>query len=191
MSSFVDTMVTATTGQKAGLASSPDSQIKTILESVAIALRDIAENVEEEKKHGHRQTMLQRFSHWIKYQVGTTDAKNPAWDEKIMGDDEENEMAVPIVVIDNFMYHENPKNAVLWEDLAEWAALLVENELAHVVIVSANVGLSKVLSKGKEGLEKDRGAKVINSFAWQECLHDDVIGCTARDGDVLYIERTW
>ena len=37
---------------------------------------------------------------------------------------------------------------VLWDALGEWAAALVENRVAHVVVLSDNIAISKPLSKG-------------------------------------------
>ncbi|OAD00271.1 hypothetical protein MUCCIDRAFT_44126, partial [Mucor lusitanicus CBS 277.49] len=121
MSGLIDTVVAATTGQKTGLSTNPDSQTKAILETVAIALRDRSAEADHEKS--------------------SEEADEDKLDEK----------SIPIVVIDNYMYRETTKNAKLWEELAEWAALLIENEIAHVVFVSSNAGVMKTLGKALPG----------------------------------------
>ncbi|KAI8390823.1 RNA12 protein-domain-containing protein [Radiomyces spectabilis] len=146
-SSLMETVVTAATGQKTGLSSSPDSQMKGILETVAIALRDI---VPKEKASRHsdlkkQESVLTRLQHWVLEHVSKEhhEKKEENYDEDV--DDVRD--AIPIVVLENYMHRETGKNAQLWDELAEWASLLVENEIAHVVFVSSNVSISKVLTK--------------------------------------------
>lgn len=56
---------------------------------------------------------------------------------------------IPVVIIDGFMSREKgPHSKELWTFIAEWAAVLVENHLAHVIFISNNVSASKPLSKG-------------------------------------------
>ncbi|KAG0000752.1 mitochondrial escape protein 2, partial [Entomortierella chlamydospora] len=55
---------------------------------------------------------------------------------------------IPVVVIDGFMCKKKSEHTkVLWARLAEWAAILVENHLAHVIFVTDNVVASKPLAK--------------------------------------------
>lgn len=59
---------------------------------------------------------------------------------------------IPVVVIDGYMSREKgPHAKELWTFLAEWAAVLVENHVAHVIFITNNVAASKPLAKGKEG----------------------------------------
>jgi len=54
----------------------------------------------------------------------------------------------PIVVIDNFLHHDgNSGNAILHEKLADWAALLVSANLAHVIFLTNDIGFQKPLAK--------------------------------------------
>ncbi|RCI03787.1 mitochondrial escape protein 2 [Rhizopus stolonifer] len=136
MSGLMDTMITATTGQKTNFSTSTDSQIKNILETVAIALRDIVP--EEKKGDEHEEKWIEKLQHLIFEQKTLT--QETVKKEK----DTENHLDqknIPVVVIDNFMCRETSKNAFLWEELAEWAALLIENGIAHVVFVSSNATL--------------------------------------------------
>jgi hypothetical protein len=153
MSGLIDTAVTATTGQKANLASSPDSQIKAILETVAIALRDVVPN-EKEARHradeeAQRGNILKRIKNLITGRRLVEVIKEK--EEELTNDEKLDEKSVPIVVIDNFMYRETAKNAILWEELAEWAALLIENGIAHVVFVTSNASVMKTLGKALPG----------------------------------------
>lgn len=154
MSGLIDTAVTATTGQKANLASSPDSQIKAILETVAIALRDVVPNEKEERRRAEeeaqRENIIQRLKNLVtgRRLAEVIKEKN---EEEERDEDKLDEKSIPIVVIDNFMYRETAKNATLWEELAEWAALLIENGIAHVVFVTSNPGVMKILGKALPG----------------------------------------
>jgi hypothetical protein len=44
----------------------------------------------------------------------------------------------------------NATNAALWASLAEWAAVVAKNGLAHVVFATYTLSTSKVLVKGIE-----------------------------------------
>jgi hypothetical protein len=158
MSGLIDTVVAATTGQKANLASSPDSQMKNILEIVAIALRDTIPSEKEARLLAEDEkdttNLLQKFKdfiigHKIIVPKQTEKPSEENEDEKPGEEDKLDQHSIPIVVIDNFMYRETSKSAILWEELAEWAALLTENGIAHVVFVSSNASVMKTLGKGK------------------------------------------
>ncbi|KAL9553734.1 hypothetical protein MBANPS3_003159 [Mucor bainieri] len=156
MSGLIDTVVAATTGQKTGLSTNPDSQTKAILETVAIALRDVVPNEKEARKRAEEEAERENFLERLKSLVTGRKAKRNAStdDEKSSeeaDEDKVDEKSIPIVVIDNYMYRETTKNAKLWEELAEWAALLIENEIAHVVFVSSNAGVMKTLGKALPG----------------------------------------
>lgn len=149
MSGLIDTMVAATTGQKAGLSTTPDSQIKNILETVAIALRDIVPKEKEAKRKSEEEN-LNLWGRFVYFLQGKS-VKVEIDDEKSNSEKKEegDEKNIPIIVLENYMYRETAKNAKLWEELAEWASLLIENEIAHVIFVSSNAGVMKTLGKCK------------------------------------------
>ncbi|KAG0743806.1 hypothetical protein G6F57_005001 [Rhizopus arrhizus] len=146
MTGSIDTIVAATTGQKTNFSASPDSQIKDILETVAIALRDIQRNTVQEKEG-----WVEKMERWL------SDKKLKKEEgERMKGDGKKGEEGeglvqrdIPVIVIDNYMCRE--KNTLLWEELAEWAALLIENDIAHVVFVSSNASVMKTLGKALSG----------------------------------------
>lgn len=152
MSGLVDTAVAATTGQKTTFGSSPDSQIKNILETVAIALRDVVPNEKEERRRSQEEAEREDIISKLKSIItGRKSEHHKDEDEKEEEDEKLDEKSIPIVVIDNYMYRETSKNAMLWEEIAEWASLLIENGIAHVVFVSSNAGVQKTLSKALPG----------------------------------------
>lgn len=155
MSGLIDTVVAATTGQKTGFSTNPDSQTKAILETVALALRDVVPNEKEARKRAEEEAQRENFLDRLASIITGRKAKPSVLsNEKSSEDADEDkldEKSIPIVVIDNYMYRETTKNAKLWEELAEWAALLIENEIAHVVFVSSNAGVMKTLGKALPG----------------------------------------
>jgi hypothetical protein len=168
MSGLLDTIVGATTGQKTGLSSRPESQIKEVLETSAIALRDIAP---DEAKRRLRQEEKENQVPWIdkfkNYVMGSSELMKDIEkkvEKEVKKVEKKSDENIPIVVIDNFMYRETAKSQVVWEELANWASLLIENEIAHVVFISSNGGAAKTLAKGKrsrkevkmEGVKKNR-----------------------------------
>jgi hypothetical protein len=53
------------------------------------------------------------------------------------------------MAMDNrFDSKEGHKQAVLWDVMADWAATLVNNRIAHVVVTSDNAQATKSLTKG-------------------------------------------
>ncbi|KAL8283768.1 hypothetical protein RQP46_005200 [Phenoliferia psychrophenolica] len=54
---------------------------------------------------------------------------------------------LPIVVIKGFAAKGETKQEVLWDVIAEWAATIVENQVAHVIFASDSVTLAKPLAK--------------------------------------------
>lgn len=57
-------------------------------------------------------------------------------------------VSLPIVVLRNFASKgDSTKHDVLWETLADWAAVLVENQVAHVVFVSDSITVTKPLTR--------------------------------------------
>lgn len=55
--------------------------------------------------------------------------------------------SLPIIVIKGFPAKGEPSQQVLWDALSDWAAVLVENQVAHVVFTSDSTTLAKPLAK--------------------------------------------
>lgn len=54
---------------------------------------------------------------------------------------------LPVVVIKGFAAKGEAKQEVLWDVLSEWAAVLVENQVAHVIFTSESSTLAKPLAR--------------------------------------------
>ncbi|GAA5932532.1 hypothetical protein JCM1841_000240, partial [Sporobolomyces salmonicolor] len=54
---------------------------------------------------------------------------------------------LPVVVIKGFADKGEAKQEVLWQVIADWAAVLVENQVAHVIFTSDSVTIAKPLAK--------------------------------------------
>ncbi|KAG9291024.1 hypothetical protein G9A89_012896 [Geosiphon pyriformis] len=120
MSNLIDSLAGATLGQKAGFSSTTDTEIKKILDALAISLHDIAP---EAIKKTSRDLLK-------------TAPVNQSYDPN----------EIPVVVIDSYITKDK-ENHELWEHLAKFAALLVENRVAHVIFATSNSGVIKPLSR--------------------------------------------
>lgn len=120
LSSMADLAVQSTTGVKTGFSETLESQLQKILQITAGALTDIG------------------ISHRSKTD---SDASLPA-DAYLEAHPERR----PVVVIDNFL-HKGDSNIIVYDKLAEWAANLVQSNIAHVIFLTNDTSYSKSLSK--------------------------------------------
>ncbi|KAI0900506.1 RNA12 protein-domain-containing protein [Annulohypoxylon nitens] len=120
VSSMVDLAVQSTTGVKAGFSETLESQVQKILQTTANTLTEIG--VADRSKHDPDASLA-------------VDAYLEAHSEKR-----------PVVVIDNFL-HKGDTNTIVYEKIAEWAAALVQSNVAHVIFLTNDTSYSKSLSK--------------------------------------------
>ncbi|PHH60698.1 hypothetical protein CDD82_2243 [Ophiocordyceps australis] len=120
ISSMIDLAVQSTTGVKAGFSETLESQMTKILQTTATALKEVA---------------LAGRSNKDKDANLSEDAFLEAHAERR-----------PVVVIDNFL-HKNDEKTIVYDRIAEWAASLVQNNVAHVIILTSDTAYSKPLSK--------------------------------------------
>lgn len=167
INNMMDMAITATTGQKAGLSATFEGQLKKILDTLTIAIQQSSptsgmSNVSPEAIMKKIEATLEEKSrkaegsHGEHLHVLNLDAKGKGKgkDKKARAKEQEEKNKgcdpddIPVVIIDGFMSREKgPHSKELWTFLAEWAAVLVENHLAHVIFISNNVSASKPLSK--------------------------------------------
>ncbi|KAJ2131650.1 mitochondrial escape protein 2, partial [Coemansia sp. RSA 921] len=109
----VDMMVKATTGSNAGISATPESQVRRILETLALALANIRQRrlqlQAREREHEGRS-----FSESV-HTVPSAD--------------------IPVIVLDNFM----DKSIAFTPVILDWAASVVEAGLAHCVITTSSI----------------------------------------------------
>ncbi|KAK3846721.1 MAG: RNA12 protein-domain-containing protein [Linnemannia gamsii] len=146
INNMVDVAITATTGQKAGLSATFEGQLKKILDTLSIAIQQASpisdlSNTSPDAIMKRIEATLEektRLSEQIRSREVNSDDKDVECDP-----DE-----IPIIVIDGYMSREKgPHAKELWTYLADWAAVLVENHIAHVVFLTNNVTASKPLAK--------------------------------------------
>ncbi|KAL7753995.1 mitochondrial escape protein 2 [Sorochytrium milnesiophthora] len=134
LTDLLDRAVAATTGTKAGISSTTENQLKMILDCAAVALsRIVSEHRTEEQHHGSSSS-----SHH-----GPHDDRARMYPR------------YPVVVLDNFLKDKPGKDfSYIYNMLAEWGAWLVENQIAHVLVVGGTgqrgggeVGVRRVLGK--------------------------------------------
>ncbi|KAI2625279.1 RNA12 protein-domain-containing protein [Hypomontagnella submonticulosa] len=120
LSSMADLAVQSTTGVKAGFSETLESQLQKILQTTAGALTEIG--VSNRKKSDSDASLA-------------VDAYLEAHPERR-----------PVVVIDNFL-HKGDANTIIYDKIAEWAAALVQSNIAHVIFLTTDSSYSKSLSK--------------------------------------------
>jgi hypothetical protein len=117
---MVDLAVQSTTGVKAGFSETLEAQLQKILQTAATALS------EADLSSRHKTD---------------PDASLPA-DSYLEAHPEKR----AVVVIDNFL-HKSDGNTIVYDKIAEWAATLVESNVAHVIFLTSDTSYSKSLSK--------------------------------------------
>lgn len=120
LSSLVDLAIQSTTGVKSGFSETLDSQINKILQNTAAALKDVS-LADRKKEDGDENT--------------TDDAFLEAHPERRA-----------VVVIENFLL-KNEESSIIYDKIAEWAAALVQSNIAHVIFLTSDTSYSKPLSK--------------------------------------------
>ncbi|KAJ2783548.1 mitochondrial escape protein 2 [Coemansia interrupta] len=111
----IDLMVAATTGSKAGISATPESQVRRILECLALVLTKIRHNTEAK--------MLAAAA-----RSGDSAAERKASKTILPAE-------VPVIVLENFMDKDLPfSKAIL-----EWSASVVEAGLAHCIVTTSGI----------------------------------------------------
>ncbi|KAJ2353614.1 mitochondrial escape protein 2, partial [Coemansia sp. RSA 2618] len=111
----VDMMVKATTGSNAGISATPESQVRRILETVALALANIRHRRDKEQAREREQD---REHHAFSAPVHTVSPVD-----------------IPVIVLDNFL----DKDIAFAPVILDWAAGVVEAGLAHCIITTSSI----------------------------------------------------
>ena len=120
MSSLIDLAVQSTTGVKAGFSETLESQLNKILYTTTSALKEVS---------------LAGRSKKDKDANLSDDAYLESHPERR-----------PIVVIDNFL-HKAEDKGIVYQKVAEWAAAVVQNNIAQVIFLTNDTSYTKPLSK--------------------------------------------
>ncbi|KJK74253.1 hypothetical protein H634G_10399 [Metarhizium anisopliae BRIP 53293] len=120
ISSLIDLAVQSTTGVKAGFSETLDTQVSKILHTTTGALKQIG--------------LSSRSKHDTDAQL-SEDAYLEAHPENR-----------PVIVIDNYL-HKNEEMTIVYDKIANWAASLVQNNIAHVIFLTSDSSYSKPLSR--------------------------------------------
>ncbi len=125
LSGFIDTIITATTGAKAGLATTNDGEVRKILECATLAIQKLTE-----KQISARTAALRKLE-----TSGDGSLTIP-------------EIEYPVVVIDDFLSKENIREQWIYPLLTQWAAQLNEYRIANVVFISDHPSAAPTMGKG-------------------------------------------
>ncbi|KAG0371719.1 mitochondrial escape protein 2, partial [Mortierella sp. AD032] len=163
LNNMMDMAITATTGQKAGLSATFEGELKKILDTLTIAIQQtsptrnmsnispeaimkkIEMTVEEKARRAELALSGGGSASALVQNLGSKKEKAKKAKEESKWCDPND---IPVVIIDGYMSREKgPHAKEFWTFLADWAAVLVENHVAHVIFISNNVSASKPLSK--------------------------------------------
>ncbi|KAI9105786.1 RNA12 protein-domain-containing protein [Phlyctochytrium arcticum] len=143
MSSMIDTMITATTGAKAGLSTTNEGQIRKMLEllSQAVTATTLQQKAARDKVLAE-QRMRQRMEQSGEVEKG-----------KLLKKDKDTiatpvpEVHYPVIVVEGVLASESTKGSMINDLIIEWAALAAEYHLAHVILISDNPTAIKTVSR--------------------------------------------
>ncbi|KAK1761497.1 RNA12 protein-domain-containing protein [Echria macrotheca] len=120
ISSLVDLAIQSTTGVKASFSENLESQLVKILQTTGAALKEVSlAGKDKTEADAHL----------------SEDAYLEAHPERRA-----------VVVIDSFL-HRSEDNGIVYEKIADWAAALVQSNVAHVIFLTNDTAYSKSLSK--------------------------------------------
>ncbi|KAH3680764.1 hypothetical protein WICMUC_000115 [Wickerhamomyces mucosus] len=125
VSNMLDLAVQGLTGQKSGFSESKDSQFRNILSSTLVAIRNIS-------LRGYKAT------------VGNGENVVNIKEEDYLQQHPEKK---PVIVIDRFTtVNKSESNSFAYKEIADWAAMLISMNLAHVIFLTEDVGTLQMLS---------------------------------------------
>lgn len=160
ISSLIDLTAIGIIGTKTGFSETLDTQLAKIRDNTMVALKQIALAPRKEDSQGAQ-------------------LPDDVWLEV-------HPEHRPVVVIDNFL-HKNYEVAesMVYEKLAEWAAVLTTQNIAHVIFLTTDISFSKSLSKAlpdrvfRQITLSDCTLEVAKKFVIQHLDTDHEEGTTA------------
>ncbi|KAJ3908664.1 RNA12 protein-domain-containing protein [Lentinula edodes] len=215
LNNLIDLASVGVIGQKAGLSRSVDEQLQQILDTVALALRNVSDKQHkaitkkikakererptdqlDKKKASQREESLNEKAN-TPPDADQKQAQKPSLtDSGRKKENEGNEIqaveALPIVVIRNFAGKTARED--LLNGLAQWAAKLAENQIAHVIVISDNRENSKKVAKALQSKPLNfvalYDADETSALAFvQEKLHEADVDVTLSREEKTYVQR--
>ena len=121
---IIDLMVQGLTGQKTGLSESKETQFRNILTTSLMAIRRIA---------------LKNYKPAIREGETTINVKEEDYLQQ-------HPEAKPVVVIDRFA-GKSDINGFVYKEMADWTAMLVQMNVAHVIFLTETITSNQILSE--------------------------------------------
>ncbi|CAK7202294.1 mitochondrial escape protein 2 [Sporothrix eucalyptigena] len=121
LSSLVDLAVQGTTGVKTGFSETLDEQLSKILATATAALRDVS-------LAGRHKTDVDATLNEDAYLEAHPEHR-------------------AVIVLDNFGHRNEDATGLVYDKLAEWAATLVQANIAHVIFLTSDTSYPKALVK--------------------------------------------
>lgn len=136
ISQFVDLGVQSITGQKSGLSESKETQFKNIFTLATQAIRSITQA--EYKKY---ETIILKKNHKMANKEEEMELL------KYDGFLQQHPETKPIIVIDKFGLNAQDEHDFVYPVIAEWASGLIQNNIAHVIFITSDVGSMLILNE--------------------------------------------
>ncbi|KAJ4501800.1 exonuclease [Lentinula lateritia] len=215
LNNLIDLASVGVIGQKAGLSRSVDEQLQQILDTVALALRNVSDKQHkaitkkmkakererptdqlDKKKANQREESPNEKANAPpdadQKQAQKTSLTDPGRKKENEGNDIQAVEALPIVVIRNFAGKTARED--LLNGLAQWAAKLAENQIAHVIVISDNRENSKKVAKALQSKPLNfvalYDADETSALAFvQEKLHEADVDVTLSREEKTYVQR--
>lgn len=124
VTSVIDLMVQGLTGQKTGLSESKETQFRNILNTSMMAIRHIA---------------LKNYKPVIRDGDTTINVKEEDYLQQ-------HPEAKPVIVIDRFA-GKSDINGFVYKELADWTAMIVQMNVAHVIFLTETITSNQILSE--------------------------------------------
>ncbi|KAJ3864348.1 exonuclease [Lentinula novae-zelandiae] len=199
LNNLIDLASVGVIGQKAGLSRSVDEQLQQILDTVALALRNVSDKQHKaitkqiKAKERERPTdQLDKKKASQREESLNEKADDPGRKKENEANDIQAVEALPIVVIRNFAGKTARED--LLNGLAQWAAKLAENQIAHVIVISDNRENSKKVAKALQSKPLNfvalYDADETSALAFvQEKLHEADVDVTLSREEKTYVQR--
>lgn len=165
ISGIIDLALQSLTGQKSGLSESKDVQYRNMLSTALVAIRDISLRGYKPAVHNGSEEITVKEEDYLQ--------QHP---EK-----------KPVIVIDRFTtINRSESNNFVYKELADWAAMLVSMNIAHVIFLTEDVGTQRLLSDAlpdqvfKYVLLQDASRAAAKDYVMSS-LHEDVDSDDSND----------